>query len=186
MKQPRKILRTAFTNEILTHRQDLHGQDFTVAQISCEALSFRDQTFDAVYITHVIEHMSTYIHAMATIKETNRVLKKKGYLILVCPDFNFDQTLFFDGDYSHSFITTRNRVGSLLIDCGFGVLISESIINGDMGLLGPPLKYINLAYNKILYPFVCYFYFKARSRAERLRIAFNPSLFFIAQKSNES
>lgn len=157
----------------------LQTQNINAVQGNCRQIGLKDNTFDAVYIAHVIEHMPTYIQALETVKEISRVLKSGGYIVLVCPDYYFDKDSFFDGDYSHSFITTRNRIGSLLVDCGFEVLESKIIINGDFGLFGYILKWMNVIYIKLIYPLISCFYFKSRSRAERLRTAFIPSLFFI-------
>jgi SAM-dependent methyltransferase len=44
-----------------------------------------DETFDAIYSSHNIEHL--YIHeAMEAVKEFRRVLKKDGYVMIICPD----------------------------------------------------------------------------------------------------
>lgn len=44
-----------------------------------------NETFDAVYSSHNIEHL--YIHeAIEAVKEFRRVLKKTGYVMIICPD----------------------------------------------------------------------------------------------------
>ena len=157
----------------------LSTQNIHAAQGNCRQLGLKDNIFDAVYIAHVIEHMPTFEHALETVKEIKRVLKNSGYIIMIGPDYLFDKTLFYDGDYSHSFITTRNRISSLLVDCGFEVIHNEVIINGDFGVFGHFLKWFNWVYNKMIYPVLTSFAFTPRSRAERFRTAFIPNLFFI-------
>lgn len=44
-----------------------------------------DETFDAIYSSHNIEHL--YIHeAIEAVKEFRRVLKQDGYVMIICPD----------------------------------------------------------------------------------------------------
>ena len=44
-----------------------------------------DESFDAIYSSHNIEHL--YIHeAIEAVKEFRRVLKKSGYVMIICPD----------------------------------------------------------------------------------------------------
>lgn len=44
-----------------------------------------DESFDAVYSSHNIEHL--FIHdALVAVKEFNRILKKTGYVMIICPD----------------------------------------------------------------------------------------------------
>ena len=45
----------------------------------------KDESFDAIYSSHNIEHL--YIHeAITAVKGFNRILKKNGYVMIVCPD----------------------------------------------------------------------------------------------------
>jgi len=52
--------------------------------VSKEKLPFRDSSFDAVWCSHILEHMSTY-EQVFFFKEISRVLKKRGRLFLFAP-----------------------------------------------------------------------------------------------------
>lgn len=45
----------------------------------------KNNSFDAIYSSHNIEHL--FLHdALTAVKEFHRVLKKNGYIMIVCPD----------------------------------------------------------------------------------------------------
>lgn len=47
---------------------------------------FKDETFDTVYASHILEHIFDLIGA---IKEWTRVVKKGGHIVIICPDWRF-------------------------------------------------------------------------------------------------
>jgi len=63
--------------------------------------------------------MTDVKEAQKLLNEIRRVLAINGRLFLICPDFLDFGPTFFDADYSHSFITTRNRLSQMLVDSGF-------------------------------------------------------------------
>lgn len=83
--------------------------------------------FDMVIMSHVLEHFVDYREALKVINGINDLLKPGGKLLLFYPcarDYKID---FFDQDYSHSYITTRHRVDTMLEDSGFQVIKSDSL-----------------------------------------------------------
>ena len=47
----------------------------------------KDNTFDAIYSSHNIEHL--YVHeAVKAVSEFNRVLGQDGYVMIICPDLS--------------------------------------------------------------------------------------------------
>lgn len=89
--------------------------------ISCRVppIPFHDCQIDLVFAGNVLEHMPTYIEAMELLNESYRVLKPGGYLYLEFPNYFAWNKMFFDMDYSHSFITTKRRVAQMLTDSDF-------------------------------------------------------------------
>jgi len=67
------------------------GKDF-IKKASGEEIPFKDNTFDAVYSTMVLEHVKD---PEKVIKESIRVLKKGGYLQFVIPNYGS----FWEGHY---------------------------------------------------------------------------------------
>lgn len=59
-----------------------HGGEFPNVLGSALALPFKEETFDTVLCTQVLEHVT---NPFALFQETRRVLKNKGHLILTAP-----------------------------------------------------------------------------------------------------
>ncbi|MCL2259818.1 MAG: class I SAM-dependent methyltransferase [Fibromonadales bacterium] len=79
-------------------------------------------SFDLIIMSHILEHFINYREVLEVLNGINPLLKPQGKLLIFCPcalDYGMD---FFDGDYSHSYITTQNRVEELLLDSGFQVI----------------------------------------------------------------
>ena len=59
-------------------------------QEDIRALGFGDNTFDAIYCSHVLEHIDDDHQAM---REIGRVLKKSGWALIMVPQRDADDTL---------------------------------------------------------------------------------------------
>ena len=55
------------------------------------------------------------------VAEARRILRSKGVLFVVVPDYLKERQFFWDIDYTHNFITTERRVRQLLYDGGFDI-----------------------------------------------------------------
>jgi len=77
--------------------------------------------FDCGYMSHVMEHFESYPAVINVLNGLHNVLKKDGYLIIVVPDYLDWKADFFNGDYSHSYITTERRLRELVCDMGFTI-----------------------------------------------------------------
>jgi hypothetical protein len=55
------------------------------------------------------------------VAESRRILRSKGVLFVVVPDYLKERQFFWDIDYTHNFITTERRVRQLLYDGGFNI-----------------------------------------------------------------
>jgi len=82
--------------------------------------------FDLIIMSHVLEHFKDCKEVLEVLNGINTLLKPSGKLLLFYPcarDYGID---FFDCDYSHSYITTQNRVRDLLFDSGFQIIKRDS------------------------------------------------------------
>ncbi|GEM_PF-1863374 len=98
--------------------------------------------FDIVYMGHVIEHFSDHKEVIQVMNEIHRVLKKKGILLLFYPDYLYFGKDFFDIDYTHSYITTPNRIKYILADTCFKIVKTETFnacFSGPYRILLSPL-----------------------------------------------
>ena len=92
--------------------QALSGIEYEAAKI--EALPFRDQEFDTVICTHVIEHLLDYRAAIAELRRICRkrlivvVPREREYLYTFNPHFNFFP-------YVHSFLRAMHPVPKIHI-----------------------------------------------------------------------
>ena len=108
-----------------------------------------DNSFDAVFYSHVMEHVDCPI---STLREIHRVLRIDGSLILGLPiEKSFVRQLFshdyFDGTHIYSF-TVRNSK-KLLEDTGF---IVNSVVYHFPWLKGRFGEVVNVVWNAIPFP----------------------------------
>lgn len=108
----------------------LEAKNKNINAINCFVPPFPDvlenNSFNLIIMSHVIEHFKDYKEIFDVLKSVNNLLKQGGHILLFYPcaiDYGMD---FFDGDYSHSYITTKNRINSLLEDNGFCVVKNDS------------------------------------------------------------
>src|ERR671919_219659 len=105
----------------LVMRHALRGEGFDVAQAFTPPIPAADLSADVVYADQVLEHMSGIDAAREFVAEARRILRSKGVLFVVVPDYLKERQFFWDIDYTHNFITTERRVRQLLYDGGFEV-----------------------------------------------------------------
>jgi SAM-dependent methyltransferase len=147
-------------------------------------IPFPDSRFDLVYMSHLLEHMPGATAAFNLLQETRRVLKSGGLLCIIVPDFLHDPRQFFDGDYTHSFVTSENRLRMLLSDTEFVIVVCRALAGPFTGLFGWLAALFNKLYSRWLYvplsnllrPWV------NPMRLGKLRSAFMRSIFVLARK----
>jgi len=76
------------------------------------------QQFDLVWLSHVLEHATTWDAARSLLVDYLRYLKPGGMIVVVCPDYLSWKRHFWSGDFSHGYPTTRRNVVQLLRDIG--------------------------------------------------------------------
>jgi len=78
-------------------------------------LQEEDASYDCIMLTHVFEHLNDCNEAKKFMSEVHRVLKPKGLVFIVCPDY-MDWAKDFHGcDFTHNNITTVRRVMELFV-----------------------------------------------------------------------
>jgi SAM-dependent methyltransferase len=77
--------------------------------------------YDLVLMEHFIEHMDTPASARDLVDSVYQSLSHKGLILIVAPDFLAHGSNFWDCDYTHSFVTTTQRLRQLLLDCNFEI-----------------------------------------------------------------
>ncbi len=82
-------------------------------------LSFKDEEFDAVFSSYVIEHL---MQPLFMVKELRRTLKKGGKLVIITNDWvrthDKKHSNFFD-DYTHVKPFTKQSLSQVAFDAGF-------------------------------------------------------------------
>lgn len=83
-------------------------------------LPIKNEIVDVIVADQVVEHMPTFREALGLLSECHRALKPSGFLVLGFPDYaRMNGLAFYDGDYSHSFLTTKNRIEQIFRDIAF-------------------------------------------------------------------
>ncbi|WP_406657588.1 class I SAM-dependent methyltransferase [Methanolobus sp. ZRKC2] len=95
---------------------DLSANGIDIVKSKVPPLPFKPDTFDVVYMNQVFEHMNDIDMAQQMIDECNRILKKDGLLCIISPDYLVWKEEFFNGDYTHNFITTARRLEEIYYD----------------------------------------------------------------------
>ena len=77
--------------------------------------------YDLVLMEHFIEHMDSPATARALAEAVCQSLSPNGLILIVSPDFLAHRSNFWDCDYTHSFVTTAQRLRQLLLDCNYDI-----------------------------------------------------------------
>ena len=87
---------------------------------NCTDLSmFDDDSLDVVFASNLFEHL-THEELLQTISEIRRILRKRGRLILLQPNFKYCYRTYFD-DYTHLQIFTHDGMYDLLEMAGLQI-----------------------------------------------------------------
>lgn len=91
------------------------------ADIVKDAIPFDDNMFDVVYHKSLIEHLYSPCHLM---RETYRILKPGGRVIILCPDWNSQIKVFYN-DFTHCRPYTTAALHDVLQVYGFSEVNTE-------------------------------------------------------------
>lgn len=116
--EPTRTLRIAAEQRLTKYKQ--------LTQIYDDRLPKLDSVFkesvDVCLMLHVLEHAPNYVEAHDWLTAIRDRLRFGGKLIIICPNYFDYQSYFFDGDWSHSWVSTTRRIALLGRDAGFNVL----------------------------------------------------------------
>ncbi len=125
-----------------------HLNNIQVAKvdISQDVLPFDNSSFDVVYHKSLIEHLYSPDHLM---KETWRVLKPEGRVIILTPDWGSQMKIFYE-DYTHSRPYNMTALSDLLKVYEFKKIESELFYQLPILWHYPKLKFISRFFQIIL------------------------------------
>lgn len=102
-----------------TMRQQLVSRGMCVKDYVIPHLQEDDQTYDAIFMSNVFEHLNGTPEAQIFVAECRRVLRPGGILCISAPDYLHWKEDFFVGDYTHTNVTSLRRCIQLFQDYGF-------------------------------------------------------------------
>jgi SAM-dependent methyltransferase len=100
-------------------RESLIKKGFITKNYLIPSLKEEDNTYDAIILIDVFEHLNDMNDACQFMEEAKRVLIPGGFLFILSPDYLHWKAEFFNGDYSHSYVTTVRRLFQLFYNMGF-------------------------------------------------------------------
>lgn len=104
-------------------------------------LPFANDSFDVTYASNVLEHMVDFPAANQFLIEMKRVTAPGGLVCHRAPDAMAWGMQFWNGDYTHSFVTTKRRVAQLYLDTGLQI---EEVVTVAGSVLGWPARGVSL------------------------------------------
>jgi len=141
-----------------------------------------DNTYDAIIMINVFEHLQSHSNAIQMMDEINRTLKEGGILVVNTPEVLFFGLYFWESDYTHNYVTTRNRFEQIFIDYEMKIEIKRLYSGPIHGFWTPIISYILRAMFFIdLIPS-----FRIRKKINKLRFNLLTNVFFITRKENSS
>jgi SAM-dependent methyltransferase len=165
-------------NKILCERLNEQGFNVICSQVPPFPQELEKGTFDLVVMSHIFEHFRDWQEALAVLGEIFSLLKSGGRLLLFHPDYLDWGSDYFDGDYSHSLILTRNRTDNLTQDAGFKIIHRDSFRSFFHGV-----KPFSWCFAKIINHFAGLLLCITGSRKFfKPKIAFNLNLLTICEK----
>jgi len=100
-------------------RERLASKGVTVKDYMIPCLSEEDSTYDAIILISVLEHLGNTQQAIIFFDEAWRVLRPRGILFILSPDYTHWKEDFFLCDYTHCNITSVRRTLQLFHNHGF-------------------------------------------------------------------
>lgn len=102
--------------------QKLKHSGFEVIYDVVPPIPMESEQFDIVHSKHFVEHLLNYVDVMDFFSEAYRVLKPGGYISVITPNYRTLKHMFFQYEYQHSFVTTKDRLKKMLLDSGYEIV----------------------------------------------------------------
>jgi SAM-dependent methyltransferase len=134
-------------------RSKLSASGFEASAEEVPPIRRPDGTYDLVNASMVVENLPTSREAGDFACEAYRVLKPGGIISLIFPDYMTWGSFFFDEHYTHSFVTTEERVRHLLVCQGFEVIRAEHVLGWYWVEDSPLRALLRHACNSLMWPF---------------------------------
>jgi SAM-dependent methyltransferase len=100
----------------------LESQNARVYRNLVPPLPEMDGMFDRVVMINVMEHMDTMTAALSVAEQVHGILNPGGRFVIVAPDYVNWRFRFFQGDFSHNYVTTLKRLRGLLMSAGYDTI----------------------------------------------------------------
>jgi SAM-dependent methyltransferase len=107
------------------------GKGHSILEESLPRVGLPTSSYDLLFSIHVLEHAPTYLDARAWCEEMLRVTKPGGYVLVAAPNIIRWKNYFWNGDWSHGYPTTPNRIHQIFMD-----LNAEVVFCGNFHLGG--------------------------------------------------
>jgi SAM-dependent methyltransferase len=97
----------------------LRSKGAKVVEARVPPLPHLEGKFDFVVMINVMEHMNDMREALQLAGQIREVLNPVGKLVVCSPDYLNLRAHFFNGDFSHNYVTTQRRLAELFISAGY-------------------------------------------------------------------
>jgi SAM-dependent methyltransferase len=169
-------------NKILCDRLNEQGFNTICSTIPPFPQELERGTYDLVIMSHLLEHFINFKEALEVLSEILALLKPGGRFLLFSPDYLDNGADYFDTDYTHSLILTRNRVDELVRDVGFKVIHKDSFRSFFHGI--KPFSWLMSKFmNCICGTLLC---ITGNRKFFKLKITLQLNLLTICEKTNET
>jgi SAM-dependent methyltransferase len=114
---PEKIQGIDIDNDALKIAKE-RGYNVKYANVT-KKLPFKNNSFDAIYCSHLVEHLDDPLYLM---KEIKRILKKNGRGVIITPDYIMTSRKYKNGfwcDYTHKRPFIPHTLEEISYDAGF-------------------------------------------------------------------
>lgn len=103
-------------------------------ELAAAPSSFSD--YDLIWMSHVLEHSTSWSTARALVDEASKRLRQGGNVVVVSPDLLSSTFEFWSSDWSHGYPTSRRNVVQLFSDVGLEITTSRYHRGGSFSLFG--------------------------------------------------
>jgi len=112
---------------------------------SCDMSFFENDRFDVVFCSNFLEHL-THDEATITIGEIARVLKERGRLIAIQPNYRYCAKYYFD-DYTHKTVYSHVSLTHFFESNGFDLIrVTPRFMPFSMNSRLPKMSWLVAAY----------------------------------------
>ena len=162
---------------------DLEKRGANVIRVIVPPLPEMDRSFDVIVMSHVMEHMDNMTAALRLSKGIYQLLSPGGRFVICVPDYINWKHHFFQGDFTHNYITTWRRMQGLLISAGFENIEGSYQCGPFKGiicfLISAPAVWLPFGYFSTMFPKNKWLY-----KLYKLQINFLRRVLILGEKSS--